>query len=78
VAVSEERLQILLPRSLKKFLREAASRRGVSIGAYIRQLIEADQNRAGSGDDTTPFPFGVNPIRTGRTRGSVDHDRPGS
>ncbi len=75
MAISEERLQILLPRSLKDFLREAARKKGLSVGEYIRRLLEAD--RQGSEENSEAFPFGEEPIRTGRRRGSVDHDRPG-
>jgi hypothetical protein len=74
MAISEERLQILLPKSLKDFLKAAATRKGISVGEYIRRLLEAA--RRDSAEDNVSFPFGANPIRTGRKRGSVDHDRP--
>ena len=74
MAVSEERLQILLSREMKKRLRESARRKGVSVGEYIRRLIEEDQE--GRGEVAATFPFGERPIHTGRTLGSVDHDRP--
>ncbi len=75
MAISEERLQILLPKSLKDFLTRAAARKGISVGEYIRRLVEAASRE--SVEENTAFPFGENPIRTGRKRGSVDHDRPG-
>jgi hypothetical protein len=76
MAISEERLQILMPRRLKATLQAAARRKGVSAAEYIRGLVEADLGRAAEGA-SSPFPFGKRPIRTGRKRGSVDHDRPG-
>ena len=75
---SEERLQILMPRALKKALEDLAKRSGLSVGAYIRRLIEADLRRPEEPGSGAPFPFGESPIDTGRKRGSVDHDRPGS
>jgi hypothetical protein len=77
MAISEERLQILMPRTLKETLQELARRSGVSVGEYIRRLIEAELARTEKGAASDSFPFGDDPIRTGRRRGSVDHDRPG-
>ena len=76
MAISEERLQILMPRTLKETLQEAARREGVSVAEYIRRLIEADLART-KDLPSSPFPFGEHPVRTGRKRGSIDHDRPG-
>jgi len=53
-----------------------AKRLGMSIGAYVRRLIEVDLGNGESGDQKRDFPFGKNPIHTGRTKGSVEHDRP--
>ncbi len=75
MAISEERLQLLLPKQLKQDLQKHAKRLGVSIGEYVRRLIETDL-RENDEARTIDFPFGENPIRTGRTRGSVEHDRP--
>ena len=75
MAISEERLQLLLPEELKRQVQKQAKRLGVSIGEYVRRLIEMDL-RGNDEDRKVDFPFGKNPIRTGRTRGSVDHDRP--
>ncbi len=75
MAISEERLQLLLPKRLKQELQRQAKRLGVSIGAYVRRLIESDLRKNGD-EQRVDFPFGENPIRTGRTRGSVEHDRP--
>jgi len=75
MAISEERLQLLLPARLKRAVQERARYLGVSVGEHIRQLIEADLDEAGQGGATVSFPFGDQPIHTGRTRGSVDHDR---
>jgi hypothetical protein len=75
MSVSEERLQILLPKSLKDFLKKAARRRGLSVGAYIRGLIEADRKVTETEQETLSFPFGEKPIRTGRTTGSVSSCR---
>ena len=74
--ISEERLQLLLPERLKRSLKERAQRLGLSIGAYVRQLIESDLEQAGRGAPAVDFPFGGQPISTGRTHGSVEHDRP--
>jgi hypothetical protein len=65
-----------MPRALKETLQDTAKREGVSVAEYIRRLIEAALGRA-TGPASSPFPFGEHPIRTGRKRGSVDHDRPG-
>ena len=73
--ISEERLQVLLPRQLKHSLKLAARREGISVGNYVRMLIEAELRRRGSKSQAVRFPFGEDPIRTGRRRGSVDHDR---
>ena len=74
--ISEERLQLLLPRRLKSSAKERAQRLGLSVGAYVRGLIEADITQTGRGAPAVDFPFGGQPISTGRTRGSVEHDRP--
>lgn len=76
MAISEERLHILLPASLKASLRRLARDRGLSVGEYIRRLVEKDIGQLESRGPTRPFPFGEKPVRSGRTRGSVDHDRP--
>jgi len=73
--ISEERLQVLLPRQLKQSLKLAARREGVSAGEYVRKLIDADLRRKEGKSQAVRFPFGEDPIRTGRRRGSVDHDR---
>ena len=74
MAVSEERLQLLLSKEQKQAVQQRAQELGVSVGHYVRTLIDEDLKKA------TPrkvvFPFGVDPIRTGRTHGSVEHNRP--
>lgn len=75
MAISEERLQLLLPKQLKGAVQRHAGQLGLSIGEYIRRLIESDLRRARQEHTKVEFPFGENPIRTGRTHGSVDHDR---
>ena len=75
MAISEDRLQLLLPTQLKRELRREAKRLGVSIGEYVRRLIERELGKK-SEEQPVAFPFGTNPIRTGRKHGSVDHDRP--
>jgi hypothetical protein len=75
LSISEERLQLLLPRDLKSSAQRRAKRIGVSLGEYIRRLIEADL-RGAVREPAVEFPFGDHPISTGRTHGSVDHDRP--
>ncbi len=74
--ISEERLQLLLPARLKRAVAQAARRRALSVGAYVRKLIEEDLRRNDPSRIAREFPFGEAPIRTGRVRGSVDHDRP--
>lgn len=76
MAISEKRLQILMPRTLKETLLDAARRKGLSVAEYIRRLIEADLGRTRKAS-SSPFPFGEHPVRTGRKRGSIDHDRMG-
>lgn len=73
--ISEDRLQVLLPRRLKELLQDAARKDGLSVGEYVRVLIDTDLRRRERKGQVVPFPFGVQPIRTGRRRGSVDHDR---
>jgi len=74
--ISEERLQFLLSKRMKASVVRRARSLGITVGEYVRRLIEADLSESGNGDASKRFPFGVNPIRTGRSRGSVDHDRP--
>jgi hypothetical protein len=73
--ISEERLHLLLPRSLKHALTERAEKLGVSVGEYVRRLIRTDLESDRLKGNAVNFPFGKNPIDTGRTQGSVDHDR---
>jgi len=75
MAISEERLQLLLPRRLKRAVQERARNLGLSVGEHIRRLIETDLDAAGQRGAGVNLPFGDQPIHTGRTRGSVDHDR---
>jgi hypothetical protein len=72
--ISEARLQVLLPSSLKARLHAASQRLGVSTGELVRRVLEA--HLRDSTGEPTPFPFGERPLRTGRKRGSIDHDRP--
>jgi hypothetical protein len=74
-AISEARLQLLVPRRLKASLRQVARARGLSVGEYVRRLIDVDLRRSRAQGRVTDFPFGQNPIRTGRRHGSTDHDR---
>jgi hypothetical protein len=76
MSISEDRLQLLLSRELKRAAQEKSRRLGLSVGEYVRQLLERDINADGEAPPRNPFPFGEAPIRTGRTRGSVEHDRP--
>lgn len=77
VPVSEERFQMFLPRDLKARARARASQLGQSVGHYIRGLIESDLDSAASKSPRMSFPFGEQPISTGRTTGSEIHDRSG-
>jgi len=76
MAISEERLQLLLPKRLKVSLQEKARRVGLSVGAYVRRVVEKDLKGSHSGHSGVYFPFGQAPIHTGRKRGSIDHNRP--
>jgi len=75
MAISEERLQLLLPRRLKRAVQERARNLGLSVGEHIRRLIETDLDEAVQRRAGVNLPFGDQPIHTGRTRGSLDHDR---
>ena len=75
MAISEERLQLLLPKRLKRAVQERARQLGLSVGEHVRRLIEEDLDGSARNDEVVRFPFGDRPLRTGRTRGSVDHDR---
>lgn len=76
MATSEERLQLLLSRQLKATAKRRAEGLGVSVGQYVRQLIEDDVRAMRESGVGLSFPFGGRPIKSGRTRGSVEHDRP--
>jgi hypothetical protein len=69
---------MLLPKELKDAARGRAERLGVSLGEYVRTLIENDLNEDRRAPVVFPFPFGNTPVRSGRTHGSEDHDRPES
>ncbi len=74
--ISEDRLQMLLPTGLKDAARGRAEKLGISLGEYVRSLIETDLREGAPSDVGLHFPFGHTPVRSGRTRGSEDHDRP--
>ncbi len=74
--ISEERLQLLLPRHLKASLKRQAKRLRLSVGEYVRRLIESDLRNSDRAQPAIRFPFGETPIRSGRKHGSIDHDRP--
>jgi len=76
MSISEDRLHLLLPSQLKRAVSDRAERMGVSVGEYVRRLIRADLSDADGGVPPVHFPFGKNPIETGRTEGSLQHDRP--
>jgi hypothetical protein len=76
MSISEERLQLLLSRELKRAAQQRSRRLGLSVGEYVRQLLERDINAHREAPPHDPFPFGETAIRTGRTHGSVGHDRP--
>jgi hypothetical protein len=76
MAISEERLQLLLPKKLKVSLQEKARRMGISIGEYVRRAVEKGLNESPPGHSGVSFPFGQTPIHTGRRHGSTDHNRP--
>ena len=75
MAISEERLQLLLPKRLKRAVQKRARDLGLSVGEHVRRLIEEDLDGSTRMGEAVSFPFGDRPLRTGRTRGSVDHDR---
>jgi len=76
MAISEDRLHLLLPSRLKRAAYECARSRGLSVGEYVRRLIKADLEGLGGMLPVVDFPFGKHPIQTGRTGGSIEHDRP--
>ena len=76
MAISEERLHLLLPKRLKISLQEKAHRMGLSVGEYVRRLVEKDLKQSRARPTSVYFPFGQAPIQTGRKHGSIDHDRP--
>lgn len=67
---------MLLPRSLKESARRRAEEFGISLGEYVRNLIETDLLKGPSSNAGLHFPFGDAPVHSGRTRGSESHDRP--
>lgn len=73
--ISEDRLQMLMPSQMKESAKDRARHLGLSLGEYVRRLIEADLRGAVPGDAGVRFPFGDSPVATGRTHGSVDHDK---
>ena len=76
MSISEDRLHLLLPRRLKRAARDRARGRSLSVGEYVRRLIKADLDGLEGMLPVVDFPFGKNPIQTGRTDGSIEHDRP--
>ncbi len=74
MSISEERLQILLPRGLKEAARERAQKLGISLGEYVRALLDADLEDHAKRDVSVFFPFGYEPVRGGRPHGSENHD----
>jgi hypothetical protein len=74
--ISEERIQLLLPRQMKNDINRQARRLGLSVGEYLRRVVAADLRKNADCSAAVHFPFGETPIHTGRKRGSVDHDRP--
>jgi hypothetical protein len=74
--ISEERIQLLVPRRMKNEINKQARRLGLSVGEYLRRVVAADLRKNADGSAGVDFPFGETPLRTGRKRGSVDHDRP--
>ncbi len=76
MAISEERLHLLLPKRLKASVQQRARRMGVTVGEYVRRLLEKELAERRGRRAGVYFPFGETPIRTGRKRGSIDHDRP--
>ena len=75
MAIAEERLQVLVPRKLKQRLADEARRCGLSVGELVRRTLES-RVPGKDGGDVASFSFGEAPIRSGRRRGSVEHDRP--
>ena len=75
MSTAEERLQVLVPRKLKQRLTDEARRRGLSVGELVRRTLES-RVPGESREDVAAFNFGETPIRSGRRRGSVEHDRP--
>ncbi|NPV70670.1 MAG: hypothetical protein HPY55_08515 [Firmicutes bacterium] len=70
------RTQLYLDETQYRFLRETAARYETSIAAVVRDLIDKEMGSMESVDEDDPlFRISQSAVRTGRTDGSVAHDR---
>ncbi len=70
------RTQLYLDEAQYRFLKETAARYDTSIAAVVRDLIDKEMGDVDSVSDDDPlFQIGRDAAGTGRTDGSVAHDR---
>ncbi len=73
---SRYRTQLYLDEAQYRFLKESAAKYGTSIAAVVRDLINKEMGGPESIDEDDPlFRISQTAVRTGRTDGSVGHDR---
>jgi hypothetical protein len=65
--ISEERIQLLVPRRMKKEISRQARRLGLSVGEYLRRLVAADLRKNADGSAAVDFPFGETPYAPGES-----------
>ncbi|WP_156273749.1 hypothetical protein [Neomoorella glycerini] len=70
------RTQLYLDAEQYQFLKERAASYNISMAEVVRQLIAKEQNKQEEIDPEDPiFHLGQKSISTGRSDGSVNHDR---
>ena len=70
------RTQLYLDEEQHQFLKERAARYNISMAEVVRQLIAKEQNKQEEIDPDDPiFHLGQTNVSTGRSDGSVNHDR---
>lgn len=70
------RTQLYLDEAQYRFLKESAAKYKTSIAGVVRVLIDKEMGGSGSIDEDDPlFRISQTAVRTGRTDGSVSHDR---
>ena len=70
------RTQLYLDEEQHQFLKDRAARYNISMAEVVRQLIAKEQNKQEEIDPEDPiFHLGQTNVSTGRSDGSVNHDR---